>query len=493
MAGIWVGKYEISDPQEATGFLSTSTEDSITVTSITVKGQSKADAGSSGDFASRTDITVSIEGTSNSETGKLPITFKELQPNKEYTIKVVIPDVMGDIELKKKVRTTEGSIKDVTAPDLSGFNENNTYYATFNDANGTIGKNITTTDDSLVDGRKIALDPPSDWYNYDSGADGKKWANIVTMNENGEACYFTWVPRYEYKINDELNSIDIVYITANRKEPDEGYQIPDAFTFDGKELSGLWVGKYEITDVAIPTGFNIQSIDGGFKITEIVYNNSCIKSGMPNNGTMVIKQNGSQIRSTSVAVGGTVKDLAAGVYTVEWTLDLGYDKQNKTKNYKTITKEIAVKSSVQPETPDLSGFNNSNTYAYYVTFGTNLNSLDDMKVGERVTFDNSGKANNMPAGWYDYDSKKWANIVVSNTPIEVGSKVNSLSEIKDLTVWVWVPRYEYRVDGSVSVVFLPKGGSADSGYSIPDAFKFDNSELSGIWVGKYEIEQQLSE
>ena len=73
-------------------------KDSITVNSITVKGQSKADAGSSGDFASRTDITVSIEGTSNSETGKLPITFKELQPNKEYTIKVVIPDVMGDIE-----------------------------------------------------------------------------------------------------------------------------------------------------------------------------------------------------------------------------------------------------------------------------------------------------------------------------------------------------------------------------------------------------------
>ena len=127
--------------------------------------------------------------------------------------------------------------------------------------------------------------------------------------------------------------------------------------------------------------------------------------------------------------------------------------------------------------------------------------------------------NNAENQWYDYDAKKWANIVTvsdANSNLrtaEVGTEI----PMEDITTFfVWIPRYAYSITsgykqgegatGEISVTFL-KGntntGVDDVNYPtdydestlnpgdetpkiVHPGFKMGNRELSGIWVAKFE-------
>ena len=117
--------------------------------------------------------------------------------------------------------------------------------------------------------------------------------------------------------------------------------------------------------------------------------------------------------------------------------------------------------------------------------------------------------------WYNYTDKQWANAVVLNSGVtkNVGDEVTEW----DVALWyVWIPRYKYTIfngnNGSVSeqlinVTFesgtnrtgtVTCSDNADgsetcstitngtSTYTHP-AFKFGNTELTGFWVGKFEV------
>ena len=94
---------------------------------------------------------------------------------------------------------------------------------------------------------------------------------------------------------------------------------------------------------------------------------------------------------------------------------------------------------------------------------------------------------------YDYNNQQWANAKVTIDGVD--------------SYFVWIPRYEYKITyntpgtpsdgGTIEVKFIPTTQTeADEGYIIHPAFTDDssnnyenggwNSELSGIWVGKYE-------
>ncbi|MDD3303601.1 MAG: hypothetical protein PHP54_01635 [Clostridia bacterium] len=87
--------------------------------------------------------------------------------------------------------------------------------------------------------------------------------------------------------------------------------------------------------------------------------------------------------------------------------------------------------------------------------------------------------------WYDYAQKKWANIYTNNN----GNKA----------YWVWIPRYAYKIDNphtttaeKINIKFLSgtsnvaSDGSSLEGYTVHPAFTFGETQLSGIWVAKYE-------
>ncbi|MDD3304475.1 MAG: hypothetical protein PHP54_06145 [Clostridia bacterium] len=89
------------------------------------------------------------------------------------------------------------------------------------------------------------------------------------------------------------------------------------------------------------------------------------------------------------------------------------------------------------------------------------------------------------SSWYDYANKKWANIYTNNN----GNKA----------YWVWIPRYAYKIDNphtttaeKINIKFLSgtsnvaSDGSSIEGYTVHPAFTFGETQLSGIWVAKYE-------
>ena len=137
---------------------------------------------------------------------------------------------------------------------------------------------------------------------------------------------------------------------------------------------------------------------------------------------------------------------------------------------------------------------------------------------------------NVKKEWYDYDKKEWANAVVLNSGItkNVGDTITE----DEITLWyVWIPRYTYTIfngnngsvveqeiqikfesgtnsSGTVKCVDAVSGSGTSSEtctdstnngivngtstYTHP-AFTFGNDELTGFWVGKFEISGSTGE
>ena len=110
--------------------------------------------------------------------------------------------------------------------------------------------------------------------------------------------------------------------------------------------------------------------------------------------------------------------------------------------------------------------------------------------------------------WHNYSKQQWAN-AVTVTSTNRSTYLNAapgteipMSEIN--TMWVWIPRYEYKIvgtygthldgtagttetPGEIETKFILKSKtSADNGYILHPAFTFGMEQLSGIWVGKFE-------
>ena len=118
--------------------------------------------------------------------------------------------------------------------DLSGFNPSCTYYVTYDENGKQTSENIP-----------ISNPAPEGWYDYSK----KKWANIMT-NKNGLKTYWTYIPRYEYQMWQELKQTNIRFISPSTTQDnvEEGFKVPDSFTFGGQQIKGYWVSKYRIQD-----------------------------------------------------------------------------------------------------------------------------------------------------------------------------------------------------------------------------------------------------
>ena len=112
--------------------------------------------------------------------------------------------------------------------------------------------------------------------------------------------------------------------------------------------------------------------------------------------------------------------------------------------------------------------------------------------------------------WYDYDTKQWANAVLVTSTNRNTYKSASNNNTPNVTIpsseilayYVWIPRYSYKIwttanttqtgnEQSIEINFIGKdtkdtGTTVDSFRTHP-AFTFDNTELAGIWVGKFEL------
>lgn len=124
-----------------------------------------------------------------------------------------------------------------------------------------------------------------------------------------------------------------------------------------------------------------------------------------------------------------------------------------------------------------------------------------------VMFDGNGKTvkADTNSNWYDYDNKVWANAVaVTSGTRDKYKTANAGTEITEtdiLAYYVWIPRYRYQlwnVEGNesepqeIKIEFENKNTTKSNGtqngeWLTHPAFTFGDKELSGIWVGKFEM------
>ncbi|MGE5455684.1 MAG: competence type IV pilus major pilin ComGC [Ignavibacteriales bacterium] len=108
---------------------------------------------------------------------------------------------------------------------------------------------------------------------------------------------------------------------------------------------------------------------------------------------------------------------------------------------------------------------------------------------------------NIKEKWYDYATKEWANAVTvtsTNRTTHLNAAPGSIIPMSDInTMWVWIPRYKYAIPTgtgarSINIAFEAKnttkstGTAVDANYLTHPAFTFGTTEVSGMWVGKFE-------
>ena len=346
----------------------------------------------------------------------------------------------------------------VNEPDLSGFDKNTTFYVTY-DANENEHSTIP-----------ISQDAPDDLYEYGE----RRWANIVTRN-NGLETYFTWIPRYEYLLDDSSSpeSANVRFLEGTSTEADKGYQIPEAFTFNGKQITGYWQTKYTVGSEQKPAfDTEVMSTDSSIKTKGVTgtgieegqtYKYYIIEEGQNYTGTSKYKGMKTTTNSSDYVEFSGLD--ANKEYTILVEIRKGQDEY-----VGTVAKQI---KTIDANKPDLSGFSEDNTY--YVLYDNDGNET----IGDKIKKDGS----NMPSNWYNYKDSKWANIVV---------KANGLT-----TYFTWIPRYEYKITSSeqqqkdiarTEVRFLSGTSTeTDTAYQIPDAFTFNGQQLTGYWESKYTV------
>ena len=181
------------------------------------------------------------------------------------------------------------------------------------------------------------------------------------------------------------------------------------------------------------------------------------------------------------------------------------------KNKKNISNDLKIKIESK-----MNGTGNSN-----LTYEVNPNSIKNCTyIGSGVYVDvpegltpviYDGKNWKVPKEneeWYNYDKQMWANAVVlgSGKTKKPGEIVTVEGDNPDaLMMLVYIPRYEYKIEGQygthtdgtpgtaalpgeIEVKFINSVQTkADNDYILHPAFDFGGEKLSGIWVGKFEL------
>lgn len=350
----------------------------------------------------------------------------------------------------------------VNPPELEGFNKETTFYVTY-DENGIETSVIPITEKE-----------PEDWYEYGQ----RRWANIVTRN-NGLETYYTWIPRYRYLADNTNQTTDVEFLLGTDPgEEGDLYKVPEAFTFNGTPLTGYWAMKYTCGDNFAPRfSTELTATSNSIKTKGITGN------AVENNQTYIYYMNGEEkYRTTNRNENYEYTGLESGkLYTI--LIDI-----RNTENNAYIGSIVKQIKTIEPNKPELLGFNESMTY--YVTYKKNeeTGTLEEV-IGENIKNDGS----NMPQNWYNYSNKMWANIVVTNGTVQDGKITGATMT----TYYTWIPRYSYKITpeqtsqpqiGRSEVRFIKDTLTEEEikeGWLIPEAFTFAGQNLTGYWSMKY--------
>lgn len=162
----------------------------------------------------------------------------------------------------------------------------------------------------------------------------------------------------------------------------------------------------------------------------------------------------------------------------------------------TIGEEEGDGAGVMPNSPSLA----SASYMIPVCYNSENN----------VWVKADGSNNDSNHKWYSYSNRYWANAVTvtdASRSTYVSSSAGTVINMDDITnMLVWIPKYAYSAfssmqenfaggtqdsPGAIGIQFLDVGAQVDTTVWYPHpAFTFGGEDISGIWVGKFEISHE---
>lgn len=242
--GYWISKYQLSDVNDyIVDYNYTVNMTNIEISNIKINsGKTVAKCTYAINGVIKETLTDQTNGYTFTDVadGKQVINVTALDGNNEiigsYTVKI--------------------ELEEPASPDTSSFDQDTTFYVWW-DENGNEHNEVP-----------LKMNAPANWYKYSRNT----WANIVSRN-NGEETYYTWIPRYEYRLNTLKQRSEIKFIGTDVRNGNgkctEGYQVPEAFWWDnnnngvedeGEQLTGYWITKYQLQE-----GSNYNRIDANIK------------------------------------------------------------------------------------------------------------------------------------------------------------------------------------------------------------------------------------
>ena len=177
---------------------------------------------------------------------------------------------------------------------------------------------------------------------------------------------------------------------------------------------------------------------------------------------------------------------------IELTQDTDYTYTNGIVNIPNVDGDIEIEEYIPPVLYVDSTLNGSDPKLFDGTLTPVIYDGDNWRVA------------NIYSQWYDYENQWWANAVILRSGVtkNVGDIVtvditSTADDQEALAMFVWVPRYEYKISdaaatnankGEIHVNFIPSTQTtpSTSEYAINSGFTFGSTNLSGIWVGKFE-------
>ena len=126
--------------------------------------------------------------------------------------------------------------------------------------------------------------------------------------------------------------------------------------------------------------------------------------------------------------------------------------------------------------------------------------LKDNLVAVTINTDGTVKKADIYSEWYNYTNKTWANAVLLNGN-DTYKEGDIIIEDAIKAYYVWIPRYKYQIfyDGTnatskqlINIEFEDKNTTKSTSTTKGEwlthpAFTFGDTELNGMWVGKFEL------
>ncbi len=222
-----------------------------------------------------------------------------------------------------------------------------------------------------------------------------------------------------------------------------------------------------------------------------------------------------------IVIENEIKEKGIDNYTL--TLNFKKDESNQNDN---ANKKVKFKIEVDSET-------DVKLYEYQEPYrdesGANRPKLYQGMIPITFNEDNTMKIADITEEWYDYNDHKWGNaVLIDNTNEEIRNKFykedgtlrinQTITEEDILQMYVWIPRYKYQLfnavagetteeqiiniefekgvtsTGNVSCKYINEGNGTiredcenaiNGNWYMHPAFTFGETELPGIWVGKF--------